>query len=525
MMKNKIELWFDRTNDRSEGWFKRQVNWWLIGLGFAVALAVNADTILIFQRLSEDPALREAAVELAQNRVETGAVVVADNAEDGETLEAIRKQVGEAAPFIGWSARDPYISALRNETKYDGLWQGLVKALGLLLTAFAISLGAPFWFDLLQKLVSVRKSVAAGRAKELSKDGEGEARTKAPQGDAAASGEDEEPAYAGPMAGFAPTAATVNLGNAYWLARAASLAYEKDNGKILATLASWGMRGHVFESHDPQVMQFWKGEFASVDTQGFIAADDNAVLVCFRGGEATRPADIVTDLRVALVAAGDCGAGCIHEGFKAAIESVWSDVVAKITELGDRRQPVWFAGHSLGGALAVLAASRYERFVTTENAAAKKAIAQIELDMEPDNQDDATLIGKRQKALARLRGRVAGVYTIGQPRVGDAAFAEDFEARMGESHVRVINNRDVVPRVPLRVMDYRHSGTVLYIDEFGRLHRDPGLWLRLLDTVVISRAEIAKAKEGVQDHSSDAYVDLLEKARKSTSALTRLALS
>ena len=74
-------------------------------------------------------------------------------------------------------------------------------------------------------------------------------------------------------------------------------------------------------------------------------------------------------------------------------------------------------------------------------------------------------------------------------------------------------------------MGFRHSGTVLYFDEFGRLHRDPGLWYRLLDTVVVSRQEIDKAKEGVKDHSSKAYVDLLDKARKGDSALSRLAVA
>lgn len=144
--------------------------------------------------------------------------------------------------------------------------------------------------------------------------------------------------------------------------------------------------------------------------------------------------------------------------------------------------------------------------------------------MEPDKHEDATLIGERQKALELLRGRVAGTYTIGQPRVGDEKFSDNFDTRMKGTHVRIINNRDAVPRVPVRAMKYRHSGTVLYFDEFGRLHRDPGLWYRLLDTVVISKAEMGKAVEAGKDHNSVAYVDLLDKAQNSTSALTKLAI-
>jgi len=525
LLHNKIELWFDRTNDRSTGWFKRKVNWWLVGLGFAVALAVNADTIQIFQRLSDDPALRVAAVQLASERVSNNPDAVAADGEDGAVLEAVRKQVGEVLPFIGWSNNDPLVVAWYGGEKALILQHAAIKSLGLLLTAFAISLGAPFWFELLQKLVNVRKSVAAGKATDISKSGKDETAGQSGEGGTAVPGDDLKEVATGPMAGFVPSAANVNLGNAYWLAKAANLAYETDSTKLMATLASWGLRGYVLESKDPEVQKFWKASVATVDTQGFIAVDDNAILVCFRGAEAARPADIVTTLKVSLVSAGDYGTGQVHEGFKSAIDSVWEEVAAKISKLGANRQPVWFAGHSLGGALAVLAASRYDLLIRKRNAEAKKAAMKVEQQMEPDQHDNATLIGKRQQALAGLRGRVAGIVTIGQPRIGDEAFADEINDRMGQSHVRVINNRDIVPRVPFRAMDYRHSGTLLYIDEFGRLHRDPGLWYRLLDTVVISKAEVEKAKEGGLDHNSAAYVDLLDKARQGTSALARLALA
>lgn len=524
VLKNKIELWFDRTNDRSKGWFKRRVNWWLIGIGFVVALVVNADTIRIFQRLSEDPALREAAVALAEQRVENGQVQIPDSGEAPLTA-VVREQVGEVAPFIGWSEQDPFVDAVRGKQSGPIAIQTLVKILGLLLTAFAISLGAPFWFDLLQKLVNVRKSVAPERAEEIKKGGAEGAVTGEDDGESDAVGGAPTEAYTGPIAGFSPNAAKLTVGNAHFLARAADLAYEKDNAKLVQQVQSWGMQAHLFESTNPDVTKSWKGKLTSPDTQGFIAADDNAVIVAFRGTEPTQPADIVTDLKFAKVADADYGRGEIHEGFKAALDSIWDELLGKLTEYGNKKQPVWFTGHSLGGALAVLAAARYERVVAAENAAAKKELEKIEDEMEPDKHDDAALLGRRQQVVAKLRGRVAGAYTIGQPRVGDPGFVEDVEKRIGERHVRTINNRDIVPRVPLRSMDYDHSGTVLYLDEFGRLHRDPGLWLRLLDTVVISKAEVKKASEGVKDHNSRAYVDLLDKARKNPSALTRLAVS
>ncbi len=520
LTKKRIETWFDRTGDRSKGWFKRKLSLWLLAIGFVVAALVNADTVQIFDRLSEDPTLREAAVSMAEERLKQE-----DALEGGSTIEYARNEIGEIAPFIGWSDDDPFVAALGGEGNV--FVTGLMKALGLVLTAFAISLGAPFWFELLQKLVNIRASVKAGRA-----DGGGGPPTDGDPGGAgptggAAGGESAGPAYSGPMAGFSPTAASVNIGNAYWLAKAAALAYETNPQSIRDTVASWGLSAHVFESDKEEVKKHWqwKGVLPEVDTQGFVAADDNAIIVAFRGTEPTTPADVITDLKFKLVDAGRGEAGMVHRGFKDALDAVWDDVEAKIRELGGNQQTVWFTGHSLGGALAVLAASRYEVLAREENDVARRDLDDVDEKLMENDEDDAELIARRVTALASRMGRAAGVYTIGQPRVGDDEFSKHLDQRLANAHIRIINNRDIVPRVPIRAMDYEHSGTVLYFDEFGRLHRDPGLWLRLLDTVVISRAEIEKAKEGVADHAAPGYVDLLDRARSSDAIHTRLALS
>ena len=248
------------------------------------------------------------------------------------------------------------------------------KFFGLLLTAFAISLGAPFWFELLQKLVSIRKSVAAKRAEDKSASKAGGTPVSGGETDSATGAKDPEPAYSGPMAGFAPAAATIKLGNAYWLANAAKLAYETDKDKLMATINSWGMQGHFFEARVP----------GSVDTQGFVAADGNAVIVAFRGTEPTQLEDIFTDLKIKPTDAHEYGAGQIHTGFKEAIDAAWPVVEEKVLEMGSARQPVWFCGHSLGGALAVLAASRYEKLVEERNANARAKIDTIEADAEAD---------------------------------------------------------------------------------------------------------------------------------------------
>ena len=64
-----------------------------------------------------------------------------------------------------------------------------------------------------------------------------------------------------------------------------------------------------------------------------------------------------------------------------------------------------------------------------------------------------------------------------------------------------------------RARGIAHSGHLRYIDERGRVHADPGLWYRLLDTVIIGRDDVPETlKETVGDHGSENYVALLARA-------------
>jgi len=118
--------------------------------------------------------------------------------------------------------------------------------------------------------------------------------------------------------------------------------------------------------------------------------------------------------------------GRVHCGFQAAIDTIWPDIEVALDELGDL--PVSYTGHSLGGAMATIAAAR--------------------------------------RAPLRL-------VTIGAPRVGDAAFNRTIDR---EVWYRFVNNRDIVPRirVPFERMlglRYEHGGVFMFIDGEGDLHR------------------------------------------------------
>lgn len=134
--------WFDQVMERASGVYKR----WMSLLSFAVALALtvamNADTLQIARTFWQDDGVRAAVVESAKRLPKSSSDV-------SPTLPDLA-QVKDLLPLpLGWSMPASFgedLNAL------------LPKALGLLLTAFAVTLGAPFWFDLLSRFVAIRNS-------------------------------------------------------------------------------------------------------------------------------------------------------------------------------------------------------------------------------------------------------------------------------------------------------------------------------------------------------------------------------
>jgi len=189
--KKNIEVWFNSSMDRVSGWYKRRTQWILMVLAVVVAISMNADTLVIAQTLWRDPAMRAAVVNQAQQYVEerrkqeaaapaaTAAkpgpaeppdVLPYENAE--RAFEEASQQFGDSVAAVkglaiplGW--RDagqpadnrevlPNTAAAWGRALADHAW-------GWLLTALAISLGAPFWFDMLNKVIGIR---SAGKAPE-----------------------------------------------------------------------------------------------------------------------------------------------------------------------------------------------------------------------------------------------------------------------------------------------------------------------------------------------------------------------
>jgi pimeloyl-ACP methyl ester carboxylesterase len=110
-------------------------------------------------------------------------------------------------------------------------------------------------------------------------------------------------------------------------------------------------------------------------------------------------------------------AGKVHRGFNLALESVAEELDAAIDPDDQRR--LWVTGHSLGGALAMLFALRLK---------------------------------------VRRGLEVAGVYTFGQPRVGDISFSMGYDTVLKGRTFRVVHADDLVPRVPWLLGTFRHAG-------------------------------------------------------------------
>jgi hypothetical protein len=136
-----LEHAFDEVMDRASGWYKRYVQWWLLALAVVVAVGLNVNTFTVAERLWKDDALRAAVVQQAQQSAgESGRSPAAATPKD--VADEIDK-IDQLKLPIGW-----------DEANTGGNFWG--RLAGWLVTAAAITLGAPFWFDVLGKLSRLR---------------------------------------------------------------------------------------------------------------------------------------------------------------------------------------------------------------------------------------------------------------------------------------------------------------------------------------------------------------------------------
>jgi len=557
-----IEVWFEDANDRATGWFKRKLSPKLFAVGVVVAVVLNVDTMQILSRLSDDPTMRKAIVEMAVKEV--GATDPDAEAEFKTDFDQARRQLLAMEPLLGWRKsslpRDVQWTlederdggndhGLDNDRLLQSLWIWIVaiatilfwvlmKLAGLLITAIALSLGAPFWFDVLSKLVKVRASLSeadADKRDQTPPAANGKGSGTEPPGSsntpaAAAAprpGTDDSVRLTTGLVGLAPDATAPDRTNARWMAELAEIAYA-NQADATDRLEALGLRLDLWmDTRDGGP----DSKFGDTDTQGFIAVSRDLIVVGFRGTELADAGDVLTDVKARMTpiqwfpgsGAGkksDSSLPRAHRGFQTALDAVWSDLESHLEALSTDTQGrrVWFVGHSLGGALAVLAAARYSVFRENYNQTRETKLMELMADVEAGKNDAENELSEFQKEHPGPLPPCGEIHTIGQPAVGDERFAAWLEDRFGERLVRTVNNRDAVPRLPTPVLGYAHAGAELYFDSFGRMKVNPGAWYRGLDAMVLDPERIGqRVREAAGDHAALAYIELL-KGRATMSA-------
>lgn len=179
-----LEQWYDNTMDRTSGWYKRYVQKILFGIGFAIAVVFNVDTIEIANKLSTDPELRKQMVlqadaflkahpnldkDLKTESGRLGEMAEQDSVGDSTSYKSLSEIKARRDSLLAQADRlvKTEINALNgalgtgiHNYEFKSVGSFFKSLAGWILTALAISLGAPFWFDLLNKFMKLRSSTA-----------------------------------------------------------------------------------------------------------------------------------------------------------------------------------------------------------------------------------------------------------------------------------------------------------------------------------------------------------------------------
>jgi triacylglycerol lipase len=202
--------------------------------------------------------------------------------------------------------------------------------------------------------------------------------------------------------------------------------------------------------------------FDKQNTQGFIAANTDFVIISFRGTEPNNLKDWMNNSKISLIPGYE---GRVHRGFSQALDDVWDDIVTCLPQFQDQNQPIFITGHSMGGSLATMTAVR----------------------------------------LGEYHQHIKGIYTFGCPRMGDSKFVENYDKILGDRTFRIVNHRDIVTRLAPRSFGYQHVSGCWFFDSEGKLHNDIRYWQQFLETVKGSREEFLNVATLVKDHNLDEY--------------------
>jgi len=311
-----------------------------------------------------------------------------------------------------------------------------------------------------------------------------------------------------PFSSFNSQASTYDANNAYLLAQLCVETYrrtkvEKLGGKdennddwrkrVKQEASAWGFASeHVYCFN-------YKG------SQAILLADASKIIVAFRGSEERSDWQVNMN-RLKNKEISKNYNICLHSGFCNYLNNIWkpyNDSEGKVEakgiqaiiqhEMKESPKSLWFTGHSLGGAVAVLAA--------------------------------ASCIWNNSPI------EVSGVYTYGQPRVGDLRFAKLYNSRLKSKTFRFVNNNDVVTRIPTwaPIFFFAHVGQIKYLTQDGELLDFEKLsWWQRLRAVFIDVAEDLREQglNSITDHDmSTGYIPPLLRVLSEPDAIASSSFS
>jgi len=186
--------------------------------------------------------------------------------------------------------------------------------------------------------------------------------------------------------------------------------------------------------------------------QAYIFANDEDAIVTCRGTEPHDWNDVRADLDLGTAVAETVG--WVHRGFKREVDDLWPRLEQALV---NNTRTLWFAGHSLGGAMATICAGRCR--------------------------------------LSYIRSNPRALFTFGSPRIGNRRYVNYVQIEA----YRWVNNNDIVTRVPPAWLGFRHKGQELYLNAYGKIRRHTR-WQRVKDRW---RGFVHGLREGRFDHFTD----------------------
>jgi hypothetical protein len=160
--RTQLEQWFDGMMERTSGWYKRQTQWTTFVIGLVMAMSFNVNTFDIVKHLSKDDSARGQIVQLATNYVKNHPAGSGDTSGARKADSEIAQRLDSLVAFADSLYRTDIFQSNQllgmGWPSFCEFWKGITwtSLIGWLVTALAISLGAPFWFDLLSKLIQLR---------------------------------------------------------------------------------------------------------------------------------------------------------------------------------------------------------------------------------------------------------------------------------------------------------------------------------------------------------------------------------